>query len=139
MTVVAPSAVVAILSGEPTAPALPARLAADPGRAMPVATSGEAGAVFAGRRRADRHRAIADLDGLVDRVGIKLAPVEPVQARLALEARITRGRGMGHGASLDAGDAFASAPAEAHAAPLPYVGQDFGTTDVAAALDPGTG
>ena len=139
MIVVDSSAVVAILFGEPTAPASMARLAADPDRIMSAANDVEAGAVLAGRRRAARHRAIADLDGFLDRAGLKLVPIEPAHARLAPEARITHGRGMGHGGSLNFGDAFAYALAKAHAAPLLYVGQDFGTTDITAALDPGTG
>lgn len=58
MIVVDSSAVVAILFGEDSSSTLTARLTADPERVMSVASYPEAGTVLAGRRRADRLRAI---------------------------------------------------------------------------------
>ncbi len=101
---------------------------------MSVACYLEAGTVLAGRRRADRHRAIEDLDRFLDEAGISLAPVDVDQARLALHARIQYGRGMGHGGVLNFGDCFSYALAKVAEAPLLFVGDDFGTTDVAVAL-----
>jgi ribonuclease VapC len=134
MIVVDSSAVVAILFGEPSAAALLARLAADPDRVMSVASYLETGTVLAGRRRSDRLRAIDDLDAFLDEAGITLAPVDETQARLALQARIRFGRGMGHGGVLNFGDAFACALARTREAPLLFIGDDFGTTDVIVAL-----
>ncbi len=137
MIVVDSSAVVAILFGEPAAEALLARLAMDPDRVMSVASYLETGTVLAGRRQSDRLRAIDDLDQFLDEAGIALVPVDVIQARLALRARIQFGRGMGHGGVLNFGDAFSYALARTHQAPLLFIGDDFGTTDVAVALGPG--
>ncbi len=54
-----------------------------------------------------------------------------------LRARVQFGRGMGHGRLLSFGDAFSYALPRARQAPLLFVGDDFGTTDVAVALDGG--
>jgi ribonuclease VapC len=134
MVVVDSSAVVAILFGEPSAMALLARLAADPHRVMSVANYVESGTVLAGRRRGDRTQAIADLDAFLDEAAIELAPIDAVQARLALEARIRYGRSMGHGGVLNFGDAFAYALAKVHVAPLLYIGDDSSATDITTAL-----
>jgi ribonuclease VapC len=66
--------------------------------------------------------------------GIEVAQVDAEQARLALTARITYGRGMGHGGVLNFGDAFSYALAKSLDAPLLFVGDDFTTTDVAIAM-----
>lgn len=137
MIVIDSSTVVAILFGEPRAAALLDRIAADPDRTMSVASYVETGTVLAGRRRLDRMRAVEDLERFLDEAGIGLAPIDAAQARLALRARIQHGRGMGHGGVLNFGDTFAYALAQAQRAPLLYIGDDFGTTDVTAALDPG--
>lgn len=139
MIVVDSSAVVAILFGEASAPALLARLAEDADRVMSVAAYVETGTVLAGRRQRDRLRAIDDLDAFLAEAGIVLAPVDAAQARLALSARIRFGRGMGQGGVLNFGDAFAYALARERDAPLLFVGDDFGTTDVAVALGAGGG
>jgi ribonuclease VapC len=136
MIVVDASAVIAMLFGEPESGALLARLAADPGRVISVASYIEAGTVLAGRRRSDRLRAIDDLDTFLSAAGIELAPTDAVQARLALRARIRYGRGMGHGGLLNFGDTFSYALAKANDAPLLFVGNDFAGTDIEPALAP---
>jgi ribonuclease VapC len=93
---------------------------------------------MASRRSSNRFSAIADLDRLLDELGIVLAPVDAGQARLALQARIRFGRGMGHGGALNYGDSFAYALAKTRDAPLLFVGDDFRGTDVAIALDTAT-
>ena len=134
MIVVDSSAVIAILFSEPSAPALVSRLGADPDRFMSVASYLEVGTVLAGRRRSNKSRAIDDLNTFLDEAGIALSPVDVAQARLALQARITFGRGMGHGGSLNFGDAFSYALAKSLDAPLLFVGDDFASTDIASAL-----
>lgn len=104
---------------------------------MSVASYLETGTVLAGRRRSDRMQAIDDLDAFLAEAGIMLAPVDVAQARQALRARIQFGRGMGHGGALNFGDAFSYALARVHEAPLLFVGDDFGTTDVIVALSSG--
>jgi ribonuclease VapC len=132
--VVDASAVIAMLFGEPQSAALAARLAIDPERIISVASYIEAGTVLAGRRRLDRLRAINDLDAFLSAAGIDLAPSDAKQARLALRARISCGRGMGDGGRLNFGDAFSYALAKARDAPLLFVGNNFTGTDIKPAL-----
>jgi len=132
--VVDSSAIIAILFGEPTASALIERLNHDPDRVMSAVSYVETGTVLAARRRHDRPRAVADLDEFLDYAGIRIAPIDEMVARRALHARIAYGHGMGHGGVLNFGDAFSYAAAVSHGAPLLFVGDDFGTTDVSVAL-----
>jgi ribonuclease VapC len=136
MIIVDSSAVIAIMFGEPSAAALLARLAADPERVMSVASYLESGTVLAGRRRGDRLRAIEDLDAFLATAAIELVAVDVDHARTALRARITHGRGMGHGGGLNFGDVFSYALAKAFNAPLLFIGDDFAVTDVTPALTP---
>ena len=136
--VVDSSAIVAILLGEPSATSLVERLDADDERVLSVAGYVETGIVLASRRSSNRLSAIGDLDRLLDELGIALAPVDAGQARLALQARIRFGRGMGHGGALNYGDSFACALAKTRGAPLLFVGDDFRGTDVLIALDTAT-
>jgi ribonuclease VapC len=77
---------------------------------------------------------LAELDALLADFGVSLAPVDEAQARLAIEARVRFGRGMGHGGVLNFGDCFAYALAKATEAPLLFVGMDFLSTDIEPAL-----
>ena len=134
MIVVDASAVIAMLFGEPSSGALAAWLAAEADRVISVASYIESGTILAGRRRSDRLQAIGDLDAFLATAGIELAPTDATQARLALRARISYGRGMGHGGALNFGDTFSYALAKALDAPLLFVGNDFAGTDVKSAL-----
>jgi len=102
---------------------------------MSVASYVEVGTVIAGRRGSNRLGAINFLDAYLADNAIELRPVDAAQARIALDARIRYGRGMGHGGVLNYGDTFSYALAKSLDAPLLYVGQDFATTDVKSALD----
>jgi ribonuclease VapC len=137
LIVIDSSAVVAILFSEPTAGALLDRLLADPQRIMSVASYVETGTALAGRLRSNRIRAIEDLDTFLDTTGIVLASVDEDQARRALRARIQFGRGMGTGGVLNYGDTFSCALAQSHGAPLLFIGDDFGTTGIIPAMQPG--
>jgi ribonuclease VapC len=134
MIVVDSSAIVAMMLNEPLSAALVARLAAETERVMSVASYVEVGTVLAGRRRHDRLQAMDDLNAFLSETGIDLAPVDVSQGRLALSARIAHGRGMGHGGTLNFGDAFSYALAKSRDAPLLFVGDDFAATDVKPAL-----
>jgi ribonuclease VapC len=134
MIVLDSSAVIALLENEPSAPALAKRLAAETERVMSVASYVEVGTVIAGRQRSNRTGAINFLDAYLADNAIELRPVDSAQARIALEARIRYGRGMGHGGVLNYGDAFSYALAKSLDAPLLYIGEDFATTDVKSAL-----
>ena len=134
MIVIDSSAIVSIAFGEPAAERLLARLAADPDRVMSAASYVETATVLAGRRTKNPGQAIADLNGYLTEATIMLAPVDAEQARIAANARIRFGRGMGHGGALNFGDTFSYALAIVRNAPLLFVGNDFRATDVAAAL-----
>jgi ribonuclease VapC len=136
MIVVDSSAIIAMMLNEAAAPALAVRLTADRERVMSVASYLEAGTVLAGRRRHDRLSAIDELDAFLAETGIDLVAVDVLQGRLALSARITHGRDMGHGGALNFGDAFSYALAKSRDAPLLFVGDDFAATDVKSALAP---
>ena len=101
---------------------------------MSVASYLETGTVLAGRRQSEKLRAIDELDTFLDVAGIALSPVDTNQAHLALRGRIRYGRGMGHGGSLNFGDAFSYALAKTLGAPLLFTGDDFTNTDIQAAL-----
>ena len=134
MIVIDSSAVVSIMFGEPAAGRLIATLAADPDRVMSAASYVETGTVLAGRRVKSPGQAIADLDGFLTEAAIGLASVDAEQARIALQARIRFGRGMGHGGVLNYSDTFAYALAMTKRAPLLFTGDDFQTTDVMVAI-----
>ena len=134
MIVVDSSAVIAMMLQEPPAAALAARLAVDSERVLSVASYLEAGTVLAGRRRHDRLKAIDELDAFLAETGIDLEAVDVMQGRLALRARISHGRGMGHGGLLNFGDAFSYALAKSLDAPLLFIGNDFAETDIKPAL-----
>jgi ribonuclease VapC len=72
-------------------------------------------------------------DMLFQETGIKIAPTEYQQARLAREAYQRFGKGN-HSAKLNLGDCFAYALSKACDKPLLFKGDDFRKTDVEAAL-----
>ncbi|MDD2677463.1 MAG: type II toxin-antitoxin system VapC family toxin [Methylacidiphilaceae bacterium] len=65
-----------------------------------------------------------------------IAPIDDRLARAAMKARIDYGQGFGRRGGLNFGDCFAYALAQQHSAPLLYVGNDFGLTDIRSALSP---
>jgi ribonuclease VapC len=136
MIVIDSSAIVAMMLGEASAAVLAATLAADPERVMSIASYLETGTVLAGRRRREPAKAIDELDAFLNETGIALEPVDVAQGRLALGARIRYGRGMGHGGTLNFGDAFSYALAKLRGAPLLFIGDDFAMTDILPALPP---
>ena len=72
-------------------------------------------------------------DALFRRVGIVIEPVSVEQAHIARQAYHDFGKGR-HPAGLNFGDCFAYALAKATGEPLLFKGEDFGRTDVVAAL-----
>ena len=135
MIVIDSSAVVAMIWREPGAELLARRLAdaAAGSRLMSVANYVEAATVLAGRHRKPG-QGVADLDAFLEGAGVTLAPVDEDQARLAIRARLRFGKGFGGAAKLNFGDCFAYALAKTRAAPLLFVGSDFLSTDITAAM-----
>src|SRR5919202_861918 len=74
-----------------------------------------------------------DLDLLVLKLRLEIAPVTEQQVRIARRAYRQYGKGRGHPAALNYGDCFAYALARDAGAPLLFKGDDFSFTDVATA------
>jgi ribonuclease VapC len=121
------SAIVAIVRDEPERADFIAALTSVPRPAMSAASYLEAAIVIdAGRDPVSS----AQLDRLLETVGMELTPVTASQARIARQAYRDYGRGSGHPARLNLGDCFAYALAIETDEPLLYKGDDFGHTDV---------
>jgi ribonuclease VapC len=134
LIVVDSSAIVAIMLRETNAGRLSDRIFAEPGCLLSVANYVESGQVLAQRQPTQVSRALVEFHELLNRLDVTLAPIDEVQARIALEARVRYGRGFGHRAKLNYSDCFAYALAKARDLPLLYVGDDFTHTDIVSAL-----
>lgn len=79
--------------------------------------------------------AVAEVEALLDELGVAVEPFDAEQARLATAALTAYGKGRGEPpAVLNLGDAFSYALAKSRGLPLPYKGDDFGRTDIVPAL-----
>ena len=121
------SAIMAILNEEPEAEACLAAIRATRQAKMSAATFLECALVVDGYGRVDLS---ADLEPMVERLGITVVPVSVEQVRLGRVAHQRFGRGSGHPARLNLGDCFAYALAKDTDEPLLYKGDDFVHTDV---------
>jgi ribonuclease VapC len=74
-----------------------------------------------------------ELDPLLESLGVSIVPVTPHEAHLAREAYRKFGKGN-HSAKLNLGDCFAYALSKARNEPLLFKGDDFGKTDIEAAI-----
>lgn len=125
------SALIAILRGEPEAPALAYTMQAAETRRLSAATYVEAGVVIDGARNPASSRWF---DAFLQEGAFVIEPVTAEQAKIAREAYRDFGRGSGHPARLNFGDCFAYALAKALNEPLLFKGEDFAQTDVKRAL-----
>jgi ribonuclease VapC len=75
-----------------------------------------------------------DIDDLIDRFNIRMEPVTVEQALIARQAYRDYGRGSGHAANLNFGDCFSYALARVKREPILFKGDDFGHTDLRAAV-----
>jgi ribonuclease VapC len=124
------SAILAILLKEAEGPAFLRKIAAHAAPRMSVVNWLEAAI------RVDRkHSLIASggFDDLIEAAGIEMVPADEEQARIARRAFLDYGKGSGHPARLNLGDAFAYALARQTGEPLLFKGDDFGHTDIPAA------
>ena len=124
------SAIVALIVGEPQADEIARLLTTGPAR-MSAATRVELHAVANGRLSPAQQRRV---DRLLEECQVEIVPFTAEQARLAGDALRDFGRGTGHWAQLNLGDAYAYALAADTGEPLLFVGDDFGHTDLEAAL-----
>jgi len=125
--VVDTSAVVALLKSEPGWEELAMRLHAAASRVLSVASWVELSLVVAGHHGDEA--TLEFLDRFLQTAAIELRPVGEPQARLAREAFLRFGKGR-RPAGLNFGDCFSYTLARMLDAPLLFVGDDFGQTDV---------
>ena len=90
-----------------------------------------AGTLLETRIVAERDGGTAELEELIETIGVEVVPVDARQVALAFEGFRRFGKGR-HRAGLNFGDLFAYALARALDEPLLYQGADFIHTDVAA-------
>jgi ribonuclease VapC len=129
--VVDSSAIVGILKLEPDAEILLHRLLQDDERAISAATLLETSVVL---RTLDKAPLSDDaLDALVAK-HLSIRDVTADHVRIAREAHLRFGKGMGHPAQLNFGDCFSYALAKSLDVPLLYKGADFAKTDIKSAL-----
>ncbi|MEN3111176.1 type II toxin-antitoxin system VapC family toxin [Uliginosibacterium paludis] len=124
------SALVAILLGEPEAEALAEALACADAPRISAANWLEAMIVITTRLGDAGTQA---LEELLDAAAIRIEATDPAQAAAAFAAWQRYGKGR-HPAGLNFGDCFAYALARQSGEPLLFKGEDFGQTDVVAAL-----
>lgn len=122
------SALVAMMTGEPTAGRLVRALEEDDERLVSTASVVETAMVLLGSYG---DAGDAQLDRFLRSIGAELVPVGDEHATLARDAALRYGKGR-HPAALNFGDCFSYALAVARGAPLLFVGSDFSKTDVAA-------
>lgn len=130
MIVVDSSALVAILEEEPEAEHFLSILQEAGRRVASAVTVYETGIVL-GRRRG--WEIVAELNALVDLLGIEIVPFSAAQIMAALDAYSRYGKGVDPKARLNLGDCVAYALAKSMNAPLLFKGEDFASTDVQAA------
>lgn len=125
------SALVAIVSDEPTRIQLLLKLPGASIARISAANLLEAFIVIDGRREP---AASALLDTLLRDLALKAEPVTEAQVYVARDGFRRYGKGSGHPARLNYGDCFAYALARALDEPLLFVGHDFTHTDIRRAL-----
>ena len=124
------SAVVAILFQEPDQRRYDEAIADAAVRLVSAVTRVELACVVEGRKGEDgRER----LERFFRLTGADVVAVTPAQADLAIDAFRRYGKGR-HPAGLNIGDCFSYALAMSTGSPLLFKGDDFGRTDVRAAL-----
>jgi len=128
--VVDTSALVAILLGEPDAERFARALGGEPIRLLSAVTRVELSCVIEGRKGETGR---ADVELLLRDGDFEVVSVTPQQAEIAVDAFRRFGRGR-HRARLNIGDCFSYALAVATDHALLFKGDDFGHTDIRAAL-----
>ena len=128
MIAVDTSALMAILLNEPEAEACVAALEGEDRLTISAGTVAEALIV------ADRRGLGEEMTRLIDGLGFEQVAVTPASAKGVAQAYARWGKGV-HPAALNFGDCFAYQLASSRGCALLYVGDDFGRTDIAAALD----
>jgi ribonuclease VapC len=127
--VVDTSALMGLLLGEASAPAIANALSQDPNPVISAATLVEAFIVAESRLGAD---GVLKLEQILREAGIDVEAVDHADARRAIDAWRSFGKGR-HPAQLNLGDCFVYALAATRAVPILCTGADFARTDIATA------
>lgn len=122
------SAIVAVLRHEPAAARLLGAMLDAEVVGVPSACYLEVCMVIAGQKGPDSQ---PQVDRFLARLGASILPFTEAHARAAAAAFLRYGKGR-HPAALNFGDCMTYAVAKGEGAPLLFVGDDFGRTDVAA-------
>lgn len=126
--VVDSSALVCMIRREPEAAEILRAIDRDQVRLTSVASLLETGIVL--ERQLGRHGS-RELEGILNRLQIYVAPVSVEQGKIALLAFWRFGKGI-HPAGLNFGDCFSYALARTTGEPLLFKGDDFSRTDIPA-------
>ncbi|HUO85036.1 MAG TPA: type II toxin-antitoxin system VapC family toxin [Thermoanaerobaculia bacterium] len=121
------SAILAILFGEPDAPAYARAIVAAEVRRISAANWLETAIRIDSGAGAIASNAF---DDLIREASIEVMPVTHEQARIARSAYRAYGKGSGHPAQLNFGDCFAYGLAKVTGEPLLFKGTDFSETDI---------
>jgi ribonuclease VapC len=121
------SALIAILEQEPDAPELLHRLAEAGVRRISAATLLETAIVLESK---SGQPAGEQLDLFMARASVRIESVTAEHIRIARHAWRRYGKGRGHAASLNFGDCFSYALAQASGEELLFKGTDFAATDL---------
>lgn len=123
------SAIVAILTDEPDASDLLARLEAASQPFTSVVSKVEA-ALAIGKAMRDLDRSADLVEEFLDGLGIRTEAVLPQDYRAIMQAAAMYGKGSGHSAKLNFGDCFSYALSKQAGVRLLYKGNDFSNTDL---------
>lgn len=121
------SALVAIILGEPLAPALLGAIRAARTRELCSVSLLETGIVLVARLGA---RSLPSLDKLIEDIDCEIVPFDASQGKAAMAAFARFGKGMGHRAQLNLGDCAVYALAAIRGEPVLATGGDFRATDL---------
>ena len=88
------------------------------------------------KRHASVEEAGEDVREFLGVAGVRAVSITETEAETALAAFSRYGKGRGHPAQLNLGDCFAYAMAKNHRTALLFTGEDFGKTDISAAVLP---
>ena len=125
------SALVAVIKHEPDWAALLDCMKVAGSLRMSAASYLETAIVLDGRRDVVMS---VQLDDVIEETGIVIEPVTVEQAKVARQAYRDYGKGSGHAANLNFGDCFTYALAREKREPVLFKGDDFGHTDLRAAV-----
>ena len=127
MIAVDTSALMAIVLGDPEADSCIAALEGENEIVISAGTVAEALIVAA------RRNVRAEVERLINELGLEVVALTPAAARGVADAYERWGKGV-HRAALNFGDCFAYSLAKEKGCRLLYVGSDFGKTDIVSVL-----